>query len=258
MQETDSRKVRAIYKGKVRGHPMWENNPRFALPEEVGDFQILVARDENDLRPYHVRKTTRQWYFNKDFRPDVGEIYFSDKEKQFGARYPDRIILEPHIKPNASPNKLWAWWKWNKLAWLMQKSGLRVTQMGPYGTKILEGAEHIVTDGFRLAAAVMANARAAVLPEGGLHHCAAALNVPAVVIFGGLTPVEMTGYPMHTNIGTTFGGECGMRISCDHCKEWMDSIKPEAVFNELEKILGRREVELGRAPEASLLSANAA
>lgn len=249
MQQTDPRKVRAVYCGRVRGHPAWENNPRFAHPKEEGDFQILVARDQHDLRPYHVKKTPERWYFNEKFRPDVGEIYLSEKEKRFGSRYTDRIILEPHLKPQASPNKQWSWVNWNKLAFLMQRAGLRVTQIGPPGTKLLDGAELVVTQDLRQASAVMSRARAAVLPEGGLHHTAAVFDVPAVVIFGGLTPVEMTGYPMHVNIGTSFGGECGMRIPCDHCKKWMQSIKPESVFNELEKILGRVSVG-GRRPHA--------
>jgi ADP-heptose:LPS heptosyltransferase len=258
MQETDPRKVRPIFKGKVRDyHPMWFGNPRIAHHEEKGDFQVLIARDEHDLRPYHLQKTALRWYFNPDFRPDVGEIYFTDQERHFGAHYPNRIILEPHIKSNASPNKRWPWVRWNKLAWLMQKAGMRVTQLGPIGTQILDGAEHIVTKDFRTAAAVLMHARAAVLPEGGLHHAAAALGVPAVVLFGGLTPVELTGYPMHINIGASFGDECGMRTLCEHCKAWMESIKPEKVFSELERILEPKEVQSTHAQEANALYASA-
>ena len=119
----------------------------------------------------------------------------------------------------------------------MQREGLRVTQLGPMGTPLLDSAEHIVTGTFRRAAAVISAARACVLPEGGLHHAAAALGVPAVVVFGGFTPIELTGYPGHVNIGASLGEACGMRQPCDHCQKWMAKIAPVAVFAELRRIL---------------------
>lgn len=243
MQQTDPRKCLVTYQGRPKWSKwaaVWENNPRIAGPDERGDFQELKARGADNMRPYHTAKTPERWSYNLDFRPDVGELYFSDAEREFGGRCAGRIILQPHIiNPGASPNKDWGWVRWNKLAWLMQRAGLRVTQIGPVGTPLLEGADFIVTNSFRMAAAVLARADAAVLLEGGLHHAAAACNVPAVVIFGGFTPVELTGYPMHRNLGASLGDACGMRVRCQHCAHWMASITPENVFNELEAILGR-------------------
>jgi ADP-heptose:LPS heptosyltransferase len=207
--------------------------------EERGDFQELVARDMANYRPYHTGKTPERWSYNLDFRPDVGEIYFAEREREFGARYADRIIVEPHIGPNASPNKSWGWVRWNKLCYLMQRAGLRVTQLGPLGTKLLDGADFIITPSFRAAAAVLAHSRAAVLPEGGLHHAAAALGIQAVVIFGGFTPIELTGYPMHRNLGASLTEACGKRVKCTHCDAAMAAITPERVMGELEQILVR-------------------
>ena len=240
MQLSDPRKVRPLYQGKPRWHSIWDGNPRIAKPDEKGDFQILHARDLANNRPYHTKKTDERWTYNPDFRAEPGEIYLTSEERAFGLKYAGRIILEPHIKSNASPNKSWGWVRWNKLAYLLQKAGYRVTQLGPQGTKLLdEHVEHIVTPNFRLAAAVIGQARVCALPEGGGHHAAAAFNTPAVVIFGGFTPIELTGYECHVNIGASFADACGMRIPCKHCADWMASIKPEVVFNELENILGR-------------------
>ena len=241
MQQTDPRKVRVTYQGKRQRKAsavIWDNNPRIAAYDERGDFQELEARDRvTNMRPYHTAKTPERWTYNLDFRPDVGELYFTDVELKFGAQYTGRIIVEPHIKPGASPNKDWGWVRWNKLAWLMQRAGLRVTQLGMPGTRTLEGAELIITPTFRMACAVLANAKAYVGHEGGLHHAAAALGIPGVVIFGGFTPVELTGYPIHRNLGASLGEACGMRVRCAHCEAAMAAISPEQVMRELEAIL---------------------
>jgi ADP-heptose:LPS heptosyltransferase len=65
-------------------------------------------------------------------------------------------------------------------------------------------------------------------PEGGMHHAAAALDVPAVVIFGGSPSVQATGYPDHTN----FGGDepCGRWEPCEHCAQTLNAITPEALI----------------------------
>jgi ADP-heptose:LPS heptosyltransferase len=87
-----------------------------------------------------------------------------------------------------------------------------------------------------MAAATLSRARAAVLPEGGLHHAAAAVGVKSIVIYGGYISPQQTGYNLHENIFT--GGEpCGMRIPCRHCEKAMASIAPEMVMEKLKKIM---------------------
>lgn len=238
LQQTDPRRVRVTYQGveKPTKHSViFLNNPRIAGLGERGDFQELAARDMANNRPYHTGKTAERWTYNLAFRPDVGEIYFTEFERAFGADYQGRIIIEPQIKAGASPNKQWG--RWADLVALMRAAGLNPSQLGPAGTPPMDGVEHIVTPGFRMATAVLAGARAVVLPEGGLHHAAAVLGVPGVVIFGGFTPVELTGYPMHRNLGASLGDACGLRIPCAHCAAAMAAISPEQVFNELEVVL---------------------
>jgi ADP-heptose:LPS heptosyltransferase len=241
MQQTDPRKVLVTYQGAPkwsRWASVWENNPRIAKAGERGDFQELQARDRvTNMRPYHLAKTPERWTYNPAFRADVGEIYFTEEEKAFGRPHVGAVILEPHIKPGASPNKDWGWARWNELALLVQQAGLRVMQVGAAGTPVLNGAELIVTPSFRLACAVLFQARAAILPEGGLHHAAAALGVPAVVIFGGFTPVELTGYALHRNLGVSVGEACGRRTPCAHCAVEMGKIAPARVMLELEGII---------------------
>jgi len=110
--------------------------------------------------------------------------------------------------------------------------------LGGKGTHPLQHATLIPTEDFRLACAVLARARAYVGHEGGLHHAAAALGIPGVVIFGGFTPVELTGYAIHHNLGVSLAAACGMRMPCAHCAAAMADITPERVLRELAAVLG--------------------
>lgn len=238
MQADDPRKVRVLYEKPWRFPEAYQNNPRLAVPAEQGDFQILRPR-QNGLRPYCRAKTAQQWTW-RPYRPPVGELYFSAAERQFGERWAGRVLIEPHIKPGASPNKQWGWVRWNKLAWLLQRRGIPVTQLGGTGVPLLEGVEYIHTPTIRHAAAVVARAAGAVLPEGGLHHTAAVFDVPAVVIYGGFISPAVTGYEGQTalfveTVEHPLG--CGYRQPCTHCAAAMASITPEAVADALERVL---------------------
>lgn len=239
MYARDPRPVAVLDRdGRVRKHPLWQGNDKIIDPRFTGAAVprgAQVLRNGPGMRPYIADKSAERWTW-RAFECTPGEIVFTKAERVFGAQYGGRIIVEPNLKHKASPNKDWGWRRWNELAYLMQGAGLKVTQLGDENTALLEGAELIHTSDFRQACAVLAQARACVLPEGGLHHAAAALGVRAVVIFGGYIAPEHTGYALHTNLFTG-GTACGSRLRCDHCEAAMAAITPRAVFTELEKIL---------------------
>lgn len=237
-QLTDPRKVRIMLGHRLVWNEIWDNNPRIATPDAKGDFQIIYGRDQlNNMRPYHSAKSETKWTYNLDFRPHVGEIYFSAGEKRYAYSYKPQIIIEPNIKTKASPNKQWPLSNWKLFVRMAREAGFALFQVGPHGTRTIDGARLIVTQNFRQACAVLANARAYVGHEGGLHHAAAALGIPGVVIFGGFTPVELTGYALHRNLGVSLGDACGMRIPCDHCRKAMNEIEPELVLQNLKGVL---------------------
>lgn len=243
LQQTDPRKVRVQYE-RQKWFAVWDHNPRIARPDEQGDFQVLEPRDARRLRPYCSDKTHRRWTW-REFRPPRGELYFTPAERDFGRRHAGRVILEPHIKAGASPNKQWGWVRWNRLAWLLQeKHGVRVTQLGALGVPQLEGAEYVPTRSIREAAAVLAHARVAVLPEGGLHHTAAAVNARAVVIYGGFIAPAVTGYDDQVSLFSGEGLGCGMRVPCGHCANAMQNIKPEAVADRVMEVMGEASTRL--------------
>ncbi len=186
------------------------------------------------LRPYIAGKSPQQWTWRHwDCTP--GEIYLSDAERDFARPHAPEIVIEPTLKPNASPNKQWGMERWRRFVRLARRAGYRLVQLAPPGHIALDRVEMIHTTDFRLACAVLANARAYVGHEGGLHHAAAALGIPAVVIFGGFISPAQTGYAMHRNLFSG-GTPCGMRTPCAHCAAAMQNITPEQVLAELESI----------------------
>lgn len=235
LQKSDPRKVRIEYE-RVRWHPLWDHNPRIAMPHETGDFQSFRPR-QNGLRPYCAEKSPQRWRW-KAWRPPVGEIYLSRDERAFGDVNAGHVVIEPNIKGSASPNKRWPWDRWLLLIERMCSAGIVPVQLGPRDTVRIPGARFVETRGIRQAAAVLSRARAAVLTEGALHHIAAGVGCPAVVIFGGYISPEVTGYDSQVNLFTGHGLGCGMRTPCECCERAMDAITVERVFEAFRKALG--------------------
>lgn len=236
LQQTDPRKVRLDY-GKKIWNEVFDHNPRIAHSTDK-DVQVYYPRP-NNLRPYCAGKTTDRWTW-QEYKPPVGELYFQPDELALAARHNIDVVIEPGIKSGASPNKQWGPGRWAQLIAMMLKAGIRPVQFVRPGTKQgFPGVSVIETNKFRRACAILARARAAVVHEGGLHHAAAVVGVPAVVIYGGFISPAQTGYDLHTNLFT--GGEpCGWRIPCRHCARAMEKITPELVLHELQKVLARR------------------
>jgi len=230
---SDPRRVQIVDRnGAPRWHPVWENNPRIARPGEPGDFQQV--RNGPGLRPYILAKTGRQWTW-QPYSPTPGELVFSPAEQAWAAAQPaPQVVIEPTLKARASPNKLWTGWR--EFIQRAEAAGIELTQLAPPGTAQPRGVRLIHTPDFRHAAAVLARARIYVGHEGGLHHAAAALGLPAVVIFGGFIGPQHTGYAGHRNLAA--GGEpCGMRVPCRHCLEAMNAITPQGVMKHMKELL---------------------
>jgi hypothetical protein len=258
LQQADARKVAVRNRhGAARWDAIWENNPRIATPDEVNalygvGFQYLDNAPKR--RPYIDDTTPERFTFNGWRVADTGpgEIYLTEAEAALGRKARGAIVIEPNLKPRASPNKQWGVGKWKDLVRMITIAGYEVVQLGDEGTHVLRNARLIITRTPRQACGVLSGARGAVLPEGGLHHAAAALGIPAAVIFGGYIAPSVTGYDFdtssHRNIFT--GGErwpygCGHRVSCRHCIEAMEQITARQVFQSLEECLGHHDARGG-------------
>lgn len=235
LQLTDPRRVAVLNRnGLARWTPIWDGNPRLARP---GEFAGRVPAETDTVQLLHNFPGHRPYldygkFRNRDpqdpyvftqWRVEPGEIYLTDDEKKLAERARGRIILEPNLKPGASPNKDWGFERWESLK--RELWGERLLQIGAPGVRTLEGIRFIPTRDMREAAAVLSGAELLIAPEGGLHHAAAALGVPAIVIFGGFISPATTGYDAHINF---FVGDrpCGMRVPCSHCRKAMAAIRP--------------------------------
>lgn len=235
LQRTDPRKVRIVYERGPRWYDVWANNPRIAQPGEIGQFHDWCPR-ENYRRPYTALKTKERWTW-KPYRPPVGELYFTEAERAFAAQYPPRVVIDIDIKYGASPNKQWGRENWKKLAEMLKRAEVETYQMGPLPPLMMPGATFAKTEAIRQAAALIANSRAVICHEGALHHIAAAVGTPAVVIYGGYVSPAVTGYDGQESLFTGGGLGCGMRVACQHCREAMAAITPEMVIEALGRAL---------------------
>lgn len=215
---------------RVRWHLLWQGNLAIAVPNQGGSLISIV--NGPGARPYVAAKTPERWTW-KPFTCTPAKLHLGSAERKLAAAVRGGLLIEPTIKRKASPNKDWGWARWQSLVNL--RPDWPWVQAGPPDAPILKGVRHLVTDSFLAGAAVLSGCYAAVLPEGGLHHAAAAVGVPAVVIYGGFIAPEHTGYALHRNLFTG-GTACGMRTVCAHCTAAMAAITPERVIAELESL----------------------
>ncbi len=183
---------------------IFKNNPNIAPlgSEKDSDLEwVGFYRGSRIYNRHDVRG--ERWVWNYKFRPIPGEIYFDDEELSYAEKFPrGMVIIEPNVprwKPS-SVNKQWPRINWFKLSKRLRRAGFDVRQFYYNGSWQIENVGQIKTVKFRQAAAILQRARLYIGPEGGMHHAAAAVGLPAVVIFGGFIPPAVTGYDFHTNI----------------------------------------------------------
>jgi Glycosyltransferase family 9 (heptosyltransferase) len=210
---------------------MFKGNPNIAPPGSEGASDLEWVGFYKGNRLYN-RLDGDRWVWNMDFRASPGEFYFTEREQRFAdfVGFPS-VIIEPNVPQQklCAPNKQWPVDRYEVVAREMIRCGLRVLQFHYKGMRhILRDATPVHTPSLRSAAAVLAATKGYIGAEGGLHHCAAAVGVPAVVIFGGWIPPQVTGYEGHANLAV--GEACGKLRECAHCREAMDKITVEQVL----------------------------
>lgn len=170
-----------------------------------------------------------RWIWNFTFAPTPGEFFFDEAERAFAVERAG-VLIEPNVPWHKSVafNKDWGIRRYQALADRLRAAGVPVFQFS-YGKLRLAGVELVEVASFRQAAAALSGFELAIVPEGGLHHAAAAVGTPAVVIFGGFIPPSVTGYPFHVNL-TGGARACGSWRACQHCREALDTITVEQVY----------------------------
>jgi len=203
---------------------VFANNYRMASPEEK---DVVWVHNYPKHRPYLKGEQDGHMIFNDGYRPKPGEIFLSDKEKAWSDKQIDKpfILIEPNVKSTFIHTINKAWDKWDQLV----KHDLPWLQVGNSSAK--RYTNWIETKTFREALAILNKASVFVGTDGGLHHAAAALGIPSVVIWTGFSSPRHLGYDTHRNIHD--GSEpCGTYSGvCKHCLLKAKQITVEQVLD---------------------------
>jgi ADP-heptose:LPS heptosyltransferase len=233
MATADAKKVNEAYGVRVQfgdgrnayWNEVFERNPRIAKELEPNErFAWLANYPRN--RPYINVITKDRLIFNPDFKASPGELFPSNPRAKG-----DYILIEPNVKRKfkLGENKDWGFGNWQKL---VKQLDAEWYQMGE-GDK-LDKSKHILTKSIDEAFNVLAGAKLLVTTDGALHHAAAAMGIPAIVLWGGLASPENLGYESHINLW--HGDEpCGTHSkTCKHCKQAMAKISIDEVLTAIQ------------------------
>jgi hypothetical protein len=216
---------------------VYKNNPNVAPPGADRDQDLEWKRYYSGNRGY-VRGGGGKFIFNPDFRAPRGEFFFDEAEISAAGMHDGGFVVVDAYLPSkpAAANKKWG--HYERVAEALAVKGEEIRQFRRPGQIVghLPGVKAIDTPTFRAAAAILARAALYIGPEGGLHHAAAAVNTPAVVLFGGFIDPKTTGYEGHVNIFTG-GTACGSLRPCQHCADAMAAIAPATVIEAAEGLL---------------------
>lgn len=215
--------------GIKRQHPAWIGNPAW------DNDATKSITDGGGYRPYIKWWKGGRAVFDFSHKARAGKIYLTKEEKDFIPIVGDYIVVAPSLKGTASPNKDWGFDKFQKI---VDNIGIRCVQLiADDSERLLKGAFVVKTKTFRLAASVISRSKLVICNEGGSHHMAASMGVPAVVIFGSFISPDITGYDNHANITTLEADFCGNWDDCAICQKSMEKITPDMVLSKAQEFL---------------------
>jgi Glycosyltransferase family 9 (heptosyltransferase) len=208
---------------------IFKHNPKIAWPGSEGCRDLEWIDYYKGHRKYNRLDSSRaRWIWNYEWKATPGEMFMPEYRRTAG----NYIYIEPNLpwqKPVAV-NKDWGLAKYQAVADRLLADGHNLIQSA-HGRDKLRGVKLVSTPTFRSALAILQCARVALVPEGGMHHAAAALGVPAVVIFGGFSPPAVLGYDAHENLTGGVQEACGWILKCHHCAKALARISVEEVHS---------------------------
>lgn len=232
--------------GAVRWNDIWLGNPAIATPTEAARGRVQFMQNGPNARPYHAKNVPLTRLSGVKFtdwraRDHRGRLYLTDAERERGRRLRadgPYWLIEPSPVAQSNQNKRWPFDRFERVA---QRVPVRLVQLLHDDSHELMKVSGTRTPTFRDACGVLASAEGYIGTEGGLHHAAAALGIPAVVIFGGCMSVETFGYPEHINLADN-GPEspCGRWMPCTHCVRAMAAISAAQVLDAVHWLLDAR------------------
>lgn len=199
---------------------IFAGNPNIAPIGSENDSDIEWIHFCRGHRIYNEHDhSNNRWKWNYDFIVKPGEIFFNAAELRWAEQFgKDFIVVERNVPDKAGViNKQWPKDRYGEVIKSLSQSGHSIVEL--YNS----------APSFRHALAVLSRAALYLGSEGGLHHGAAAVGIPAVVIFGSWIPPQVTGYQTHTNLVGGATKFCGRLFPCDHCKSHLEKITVDEV-----------------------------
>lgn len=186
----------------------------------------------NDRNHWYGRVESDRTVFNPDFRVRPGEVDVLHEE--WARQYAGHVMVEPHVKATFSGrNKEWPWERWQEV---VDRCGMPCLQCAPQGARALERVTLVRTKSFEHAVSVLWWAKLLVTTEGGLHHAAGAMNIPAVVIFGAFNQPKLFGYEGHINLDEPDERCLGRRETNEACLAAMRRISVDRVLKAVSQL----------------------
>ena len=246
--------------GSKEFSPFWHNlewiiHPEYNPPYPGEDVIQVPTHPNNGCRWY-----MDSWGPNKinftEYEPLRGHIRFSMTErlwsnsivKDWNCKGDKFVLVNPDSKNTTSANnKAWPFDYWQTLVdrisehvqvvRLKPASGQDVSGHVEYNQPELKNCIN-VSYPLRIAMAIARHASCIVTTEGGLHHVAASLGVPCIVLYGAFISPKQTGYKDQVNLYTgPEEGPYGSTVPDDRCTEAMKKITPEEVYTNLSRII---------------------
>lgn len=214
-------------KGKPQWSPVFDYNPILTR----SPFNAASLLNAPGARPYIAGKTNEKWIWRK-WKIEPGNLYFVQSELTQANPYAGKILVEPNTKV-AGGNKAWLFERWQEL---VDRNPGHYLQVGSVDSRKLAGVQFVETS-FRHALAILSVSAGFVGTEGALHHAAAALGKPAVVLWSEFISPEFTGYVSQHNIRHAKGW-CGNRQACARCRASMLLISVDEVHEAAGKAIG--------------------
>lgn len=162
-------------KGIYIGYPDPISNIKPTCHHIISDFQIIK-------KAYHITKMKK---------PDLQPLLFLPRTN-IPPEKREKVGIQVIHKGQWFRKKVWP--RFSDLVYQFKQAGIEAEPIPK------------MKDALSLARKI-SNYKAVVCAEGGISHLAKALNIPAVVIFGGFASPEWSGYPEHVNL-TAEKGTC--------------------------------------------------
>jgi Glycosyltransferase family 9 (heptosyltransferase) len=220
---------------------IFTHNPNIARPDMERQPNLVWFPHYKKIFPYcSYDGPRRKWIWKMDFKAQPGEFFFTPEELALPLPKPF-IVIEPNIawQRQVNHNKDWGEGKYEKLARMLIDDGHTVVQfIHGNSRRRIDGAHQLPTPKFHQAAAMMSSASLIIAPEGANHHAAAALGVPAVIVWGDWSPTETMGYDGQIKLtGSNPRQACGNTYNCTHCRNAMNNISVDEVYRAAKSLL---------------------